>query len=340
MLLKRLEKVSNEDSRTKLLYAVCFPQLTGPIPERSAKKTLRLFSGYATPELRAAAQAKLEEFTEDMDLMRKVARLLDLSADGSADHLVQIILDYLSAPYVILHAARDEYAASATPTPGASSVLDGGSGSGAPRKRKPKEKRDKRPPNPYLLFATDHREEVTAASPGLQMMEVNRLLGQLWQRADEATKSKYVRAAEEARVIWDREHPELARPAGGSARKRKRAPDADAAASLALDDAMQQAAALSDQDSVRSDPHRPSTATPSAPPSGSSHAPSPSPAVDHQFSLHLQSSIARILSTADLNRFSLRQVKAALAQEFSEKVVAHHQRLISTIVDQELLNMP
>lgn len=151
VLAKRFEKVSNDDPRTKLLYTVCFPYFSGTIPERTAKKSLRLFNGWGTAEMRAAARIRLAEHAGDADLLRKLARLLDLSHEGTADELCARLEDWLASPSAVVHAPKDEV------------------GADGKKKRKASEKKEKqkRPPNPYLLFANEKREEVVRSKPDL-----------------------------------------------------------------------------------------------------------------------------------------------------------------------------
>ena len=171
------------------------------------------------------------------------------------------------------------------------------------------------------------------------MMEVNRILGQLWASVPDAERQPYIESAARLREVWDREHPEqaaAARAAGGSGsgRKKRRAnngavvldatiaeqPDAEIDDSDAMSDAVAAAAAAG----------RMASATPVAP--------SPAP-IDHELAAQLQLSVARFLAKADLTRVTLKSVKMALVHEFSEKVVLHHQQLISNFVDAELLRI-
>lgn len=364
LLQKRLEKVSNEDARTKLLYFVCFPFKT-EIPDRMAKKTLRLFSGWENDETRQAAERRLiAEFTGDMDTLRKTAKLLDLPVgnypNAGASDLCDGIAAYLASPEVVIHPVRDEAAIAAD---AAANPSAGGIGGPAKKRRPPKRPGEaKRPPTAYLLFAAEHRERVAKESPDVPMKEVNRLLGALWSRVDATAKEKYTKASEEAKEIWERDHPELAAavraglPTSGSGRKRKRGGGAStngattpgAGPDDGLDDpyyGAHAAGAASEQESEMSDVARSSGASayPQPPHSGSSHhghQVAASPSVDRQFALQLQSSIARILAQADITKFSLRNVKQALSQEFSDKVVRSNEQLISKLVDQELVKMP
>ena len=156
LLVKRFEKVSNDDPRTKLLYTVCFPTFSGTIPDRTAKKSLRQFSGWASAEMRAAANVRLQEYADDVDLLRKVARLLDLSHEGSGDEVAARMEAYLASPAVVVHPPKEEVDAAAPVTK---------------KRRKPADKSEKkkRPPNPYLLFANEKREEVVRSKPDLQV---------------------------------------------------------------------------------------------------------------------------------------------------------------------------
>jgi hypothetical protein len=72
---------------TDILCCACLCDMflyNGVIPERTAKKQLRMFSGFALSELTDAGQQRLMAYIEDDidDLLRKVARLLDLQSEG------------------------------------------------------------------------------------------------------------------------------------------------------------------------------------------------------------------------------------------------------------------
>ena len=326
---KRMEKVANEDSRTKLLYHVCFPLHYGEIPERLAKKTLRSFSGYATPELRHKAEERLKEYQDDLDLLRRTNRLLDLPSEGDAQSMMTALINWLSSPQMIVHPPKEESTSASHQTGSSTTTEKKPSAS----RRRPKD-RLKRPPNPYLLFATDRRDEVTSSNPGVPMMEVNRLLGQLWASANDETRTKYIKLSEIARAKWEKDNPDLASQVGrGGSRKRKRADEESGAGGHAG----------SDHDSEMSDPPRQPSATPVAPWSGSSHphsaSPAPTAAADHELALQLGKSISAILALADINMFSMRNMKTALARSFGEKVVVNNQHLIAQLVDRELMAM-
>ena len=323
VLAKRFEKVSNDDPRTKLLYTVCFPYFSGTIPERTAKKSLRLFNGWGTAEMRAAARIRLAEHAGDADLLRKLARLLDLSHEGTADELCARLEDWLASPSAVVHAPKDEVV-----------------GADGKKKRKASEKKDKglkRPPNPYLLFANEKREEVVRSKPDLLMMEVNRILGQLWASVSDADRAPYIESAARLREVWDREHPDQAgknaasAAAGGSGSGRKRRATNGAGADAAMDGAESD---LSDGAAAAAGGGRAR--------SGSRFASSPSPvssALSNQLALQLQAAIVRIVHSTELERLSLRLVKQHLAAQFSETLVQHNAQIISDLVDQELIKM-
>jgi hypothetical protein len=112
-LVKRLEKVSNDDPRTKLLYCTCYPYNdpllplpnAGPQSDRSAKRFLRMFSGFDSIEMREAAKMRLDQHIGDVEMLSKIARLLDLSSDVQTAspglELSERIIAYLQAPYKI-----------------------------------------------------------------------------------------------------------------------------------------------------------------------------------------------------------------------------------------------
>jgi len=158
LLLKRFEKVSNEDARTKMLFALAFPDFNGVAADRSAKRLLRHFSGWATQELRNEAHERLmSDWLGDVELLRKTCRLLDLSSEGDPETMAARLEDYLASPSVIVHAPKEE-------------VLDPAAGK---KKRKApggdRKDKNKRPPNAYQLFAAEKREEVTKSQPDLMV---------------------------------------------------------------------------------------------------------------------------------------------------------------------------
>jgi hypothetical protein len=317
LLVRRFEKVSNDDPRTKILYSLCFPTWEGPIPDRSAKKSLRQFSGWANPELRAQARVKLQSYASELDLMRKLAKLLDLSPEGDAAAVSARLENWLASPSLIVHAPKEESA------PG-------------PKKRKSgKRDKQKRPPNAYLVFANEKREEITRAQPDLQMMEVNRILGQLWSAVGDSERQQYVDRAAKLRDAWAIEHPEAAAQlaattAAGSGRKRQKGASSSASAAAPAGEYD------SDQMSDVAGGGNHGRATPGA--ASASAAPSPMPPiVDRGLALALQSAIVRLLSTADLEQFSLRALKTQLALQFSDKIVLHNAQLISDLVDDEFI---
>jgi hypothetical protein len=352
LLVRRFEKVSNEDPRTKFLYTVCFPTAaTTAIPERAAKRALRMFNGWGSAQSRALASARMQEFLPDSDLLRKVARLFDLSAEGTALAVAERIESYLAAPDLVI----------AHPPKGASSSLaaDSGAGAGssaavvtldangapvvasaAPKKRRkpavPKEKHLKRPPNPYQLFATSKREEVTRAQPNLQMMEVNRILGQMWGAVPTEQRAPYVEAAARARADWLRNHPEGvqgASSAGGAGAKRRKTDlggyTVDGGGDLDFDD--------SDLQSEGGGVGVGATAD-AAIANGVASFSAPGPALDLEVAATLQLAVARmhLATSTDLEHMTLRTIKQTLAQQFGEKTVEQYQSLITWLVDAEL----
>jgi hypothetical protein len=353
LLVRRFEKVSNEDPRTKFLYTVCFPTAaTTAIPERAAKRALRMFNGWGSAESRALASARMQEFLPDSDLLRKVARLFDLSAEGTASAVAERIESYLAAPDLVI-----------PPPKGASSSLaaDSGAGAGssatvvtldangapvvaaaAPKKRRkpavPKEKHLKRPPNPYQLFATSKREEVTRAQPNLQMMEVNRILGQMWGAVPTEQRAPYVEAAARARADWLRNHPEGVQgtsSAGGAGAKRRKTDlggyTVDGGGDLDFDDSDLQSEGGGGVGGV-------GAGADVAVSNGVASFSAPGPALDLEVAATLQLAVARmhLATSTDLEHMTLRTIKQTLAQQFGEKTVEQYQSLITWLVDAEL----
>ena len=135
----------------------------------------------------------------------------------------------------------------------------------------------------------------------VQMMEVNRILGQLWAGVGDAERQPYVESAARLREVWDREHPEQAAKnaaAGGSGSGRKKRRTNNGAAAMMeqqqqiheedSDDMSESAAAAAAAHYARASP---ASASPS------SSAPTPLPEVDRELALQLHTSIARIIST-------------------------------------------
>lgn len=63
-----------------------------------------------------------------------------------------------------------------------------------PRKR-PRKLRGKKPPNAFLLFCRDRRQDLCSKCPGLKAPEVTALLSHLWRTLDEELKEHYKRSA-------------------------------------------------------------------------------------------------------------------------------------------------
>ncbi len=148
------------------------------------------------------------------------------------------------------------------------------------------------------------------------MMEVNRILGQLWAAVPLAQRQPYVDRTAILREQWDRDHPEGVKAAGGSGSGRKKV-RTDAAGSDEYGDSASDSAAAAN-----------------------GLGPSPSAAVDYETASQLQGAISQMItSVTDLSLLTLRKVKLALTTQFSDTFVADHQTLISDLVDAELLKL-
>lgn len=69
------------------------------------------------------------------------------------------------------------------------------------KEKRPKKVRDpnapKRPQTSFFLFCRDHREQVRRENPGISMLELNKVLSQMWHTAD---KHKY---EQENHQLWE-----------------------------------------------------------------------------------------------------------------------------------------
>ena len=159
------------------------------------------------------------------------------------------------------------------------------------------------------------------------MMEVNRILGQLWAAVPPAQRQPYVDRAAVLREEWERDHPDQshqARSAGGSGSGRKKQ-------RTSYDGAVGSDAGHDEYGDSESD---------AAAAAANGHARSPSLAVDYETAHQLQGAIAHMItSVTDLSLLTLRKVKLALTMQFSDSFVAQHQGLISDMVDSELIKL-
>eukprot|EP01027_Heterolobosea_sp_BB2_P012522 GEZU01018141.1.p1 GENE.GEZU01018141.1~~GEZU01018141.1.p1 ORF type:complete len:179 (+),score=62.96 GEZU01018141.1:35-538(+) len=88
-----------------------------------------------------------------------------------------------------------------------SSSSGGGGGKGHEQQQAKKKKKDpnepKRPPNSYMLFCTDKREEARRAHPEMKNSEITKILGEMWQKLSEDEKKPYVDAANQKKHEYE-----------------------------------------------------------------------------------------------------------------------------------------
>jgi len=388
MVSRRLEKVSNDDDRTRLLFILCFPSFSGKIPDRHAKKTIRLFSGYANAELSSQAERRLAEYEGDEETIRRLAKLMDAPAHGTPQDVRTSLLQFLASPHPVFKMSKAEKqaaaaaaAAAAAPPVATAIALNGNaeplpssSAASAPSSRgKKKAKTTRRPPNPYLLYATEHRPSVLKEKPELSMVEVNRILGAMWSGASDEEKQPFFVKAAQVREEWIKQHPELAHMITSKKRKREDGkkealvdaapnhhPGEDEMSDEASESVSEHGAAAAAAQPSTSTHHvtrtptpqpRPSTASPnhSSPPArtngtanvnGVESSIVRSPPLSPSISAKLSASITGLIHGADLETLTLRHVKTKLATEFGEDFVVQHVRRINQLVDQALIAAP
>jgi HMG (high mobility group) box len=70
----------------------------------------------------------------------------------------------------------------------------------------------KRPKSAYLFFAEKKRPEIKAENPDLKMTEVAKILGERWKDATPQCKAKYVKKAEQAKLLYKEAMKDYVRP--------------------------------------------------------------------------------------------------------------------------------
>jgi hypothetical protein len=72
----------------------------------------------------------------------------------------------------------------------------------------PEDEAMKRPPNAFILFCRAVAPAVTSANPGMSHLDVNHLLGKMWQVSDKAAKSYYREQARQLMDSFKASHPD------------------------------------------------------------------------------------------------------------------------------------
>jgi hypothetical protein len=72
----------------------------------------------------------------------------------------------------------------------------------------PEDEALKRPPNAFILFCRSVGPSVTAANPGMSELQVNHLLGKMWQVYDRPSKDYYREQAQELMDTFKLVHPD------------------------------------------------------------------------------------------------------------------------------------
>lgn len=66
----------------------------------------------------------------------------------------------------------------------------------------------KKPPNSYVLFCSEHRNEVQQKNPTFSAMEVTKTLSQMWKELDKQKVDEYKNRAKELYELYKKENPD------------------------------------------------------------------------------------------------------------------------------------
>ena len=66
---------------------------------------------------------------------------------------------------------------------------------------------DKKPPNAYLLFCRDKREEITKSNPEMNAMDKSQMLSSMWKELSDEQKDVYKQRASELMAKFRKENP-------------------------------------------------------------------------------------------------------------------------------------
>ena len=75
-------------------------------------------------------------------------------------------------------------------------------------KTKSKKNQLKRPPNAYVLFCNDHRDEVNKENPSFSAIQVSQALSKMWKELDPSQVQKYKDQANELFNNFKQENPD------------------------------------------------------------------------------------------------------------------------------------
>jgi len=165
-----LAKVKSQDEILKNLHSILF---SSPGKKTEIKKNIKLFSGFAADESAADKLSKVIEKKKvwTVAALKEALELFGLEKGGDREALAKRLIDYLSAPSVIIEV----------------------DGKGKKRKAKgsstePAKKKKKRTLSAFILFSNSRRQHVRDSNPDATFGEIGRLIGEEWKAVSDKEK--------------------------------------------------------------------------------------------------------------------------------------------------------
>lgn len=181
--VQELTKHKGDSELVKSLHNLMYNSLG---KKSTAKHNLREFSGF--PE-EVSAIEKTDKLIENkkkwtVSILKDAMGLFGLEKGGNREDLCRRLVDYLSAPRIIVTAGKRPRSSM-------------GKGS---TKRARKADKKKRAPSAYILYSSAHRAETKAEHPEASATDMIKLLSEKWNAASAEVKEEWQQKANEAKA--------------------------------------------------------------------------------------------------------------------------------------------
>lgn len=175
--VQELTKHKSDEDLVKQLHSLMYGSMGR---KANAKHNLREFSGFTRD---SDLQEKIEKVTDNkkkwtVALLKEALGLFGLEKGGSREELCKRLVDYLSAPRIVVHnGKRPRSSLGKSPAKKARGTKGG-----------EKKKRRKSSPSAYLLFCNAHRAEAKEENPDAGAKDIMKILAEMWNDASEKEK--------------------------------------------------------------------------------------------------------------------------------------------------------